>query len=134
MVLRGTKFLVVECLKKHSRRRWDMAWSSFRDMLLLSLVALTFPVVSVAQESTAPQSAETPSQQVVTMQMVSQEDGAPRLGFGNCQWLKPHESSQEELHQEPEYRSEEPVYYAARYGDSMDPVHSFVLDESKGTG
>ena len=46
----------------------------------------------------------------------------------------PHDASQEEQLEQPEYESDKPIYYAAEYGNSSDRIHSFVLDESEGPG
>jgi hypothetical protein len=68
------------------------------------------------------------------MELAGQDDLAPKLGYGNCQWLYPLEAAPKKLLQEPKYQSRNPVYYAARYGDAKDNVFTFVLDESGGPG
>jgi hypothetical protein len=68
------------------------------------------------------------------MELQGQEDTEPKLGYGNCQWLYPHDEPQEKSLDEPDYASDKPVYYAARYGDAEENVYTFVIDESGGPG
>jgi hypothetical protein len=75
-----------------------------------------------------------PDRQVVQMELTGQNDTEPKLGYGNCQWLNPLEASPEALTDEPDYQSENPVYYAAELGDPEDNTFVFVIDESGGTG
>jgi len=82
----------------------------------------------------APPPADPGGRQVVEMELQGQEDTEPKLGYGNCQWLYPLDEPNETLLAQPEYKSEKLYYYAARYGDADDNIHSMVLDESKGTG
>lgn len=89
---------------------------------------------AVTQEaSPAPLEAE-PQRQVVQMELKGQDDTEPKLGYGTCQWLNPLEAPAEEDLQEPEYKSENPIYYAATFGDAEDDVFAFAIDESGGTG
>ena len=76
-----------------------------------------------------------PGCKVFSLELKETERGSLDLGYGNCQWLYPHDEAQEQLESEPEYGSDNPVYYAANYGDSqIDRMYSFVLDESGGPG
>jgi hypothetical protein len=75
-----------------------------------------------------------PQRQGVPMELKGQDDTEPKLGYGTCQWLNPLEAAPEEKLQEPEYRSENPIYYAATFGDAKDNVFAFAIDESGGTG
>jgi len=75
-----------------------------------------------------------PQRQVVQMELKGQDDTEPKLGYGTCQWLNPLEAAPEEELQEPQYQSENPIYYAARFGDVDDNVFAFAIDESGGTG
>jgi hypothetical protein len=75
-----------------------------------------------------------PQRQVVQMELKGQDDTEPKLGYGTCQWLHPLEAAPERDLQEPGYQSENPIYYAATFGDADDNVFAFALDESGGTG
>ena len=93
-------------------------------------VAITEPVVSEFQQLKG-----TEGSSVFSLQRNLSEEGSLDLGFGTCQWLQPLDKAPEQLTSEPEYGSKAPIYYAAGYGDSVsDRVHTFVLDESGGTG
>lgn len=93
------------------------------------------PGVFAAGPAEAPDPVESdPRRQVVQMELVGQDDPGLELGYGNCQWLTPLEAAPEKLLQEPKYLSENPVYYAAEFGDSEDNVFAFVIDESGGPG
>jgi len=72
--------------------------------------------------------------QTVEMSVAGSLGKGPKLGYGNCQWLYPHRSPQEKLLGQPDYGSDHPIYFAARYGDSVDNVFTLVLDESRGPG
>jgi len=75
-----------------------------------------------------------PQRQVVQMELAGQDDTQPQLGYGTCQWLNPLDAAPEETLREPEYQSENPIYYAATFGDAEDNVFAFAIDESGGTG
>ncbi len=78
---------------------------------------------------------ESEGSSVFSLERNLSKEGSLDLGFGTCQWLHPLDKCEEELAAEPEYGSENVVYYAAGYGDStVDRMHTFVLDESGGTG
>ena len=72
--------------------------------------------------------------QSVEMEFFDSGSVSSMIGFGNCQWLYPLDEPNEPLVSEPEYASDKRVYYAARYGDAADNVHTLVIDESAGTG
>ena len=78
--------------------------------------------------------ADLKTRQVVQMELMGQEDTKANLGYGNCQWLEPLDAPKEKLIQEPVYKSNKPIYYAAHYGDAKDNIYTFVLDESGGPG
>jgi hypothetical protein len=102
--------------------------------LLVGIFPFAFPAVAVAEDATPARTTETPPRQVVNMRLVSEEDAAPKLGYGNCQWLEPHDAAGETLLAQPSYKSAKPIYYSAHYGDGKDSSYSFVLDESGGPG
>jgi hypothetical protein len=72
--------------------------------------------------------------QTVTMEQYEGPDITDITGFGNCQWLYPLDEPNETLLEQPEYNSKKLYYYAAKYGDADDNIHTLVLDERKGTG
>jgi len=72
--------------------------------------------------------------QVVHLEPLHGPDATKLIGYGNCQWLYPHDEPNETLVSEPVYGSDKRVYYAARYGDAKDNTYTFVIDESAGTG
>jgi hypothetical protein len=76
--------------------------------------------------------ADTSNTQVVEMRVV--ESSTTDLGYGACQWLHPLTAPKEKLSAQPNYRSANPVYYAAVLGDSKDNLFTLVIDESGGTG
>ena len=98
-----------------------------RRLLVLLMAVVGFHGIAVGGDSVPPR-------QIVKMRLAGHEGEIRKLGNGNCQWLEPCDRPQERLLQEPSYRSNRPIYYAARYGDGKDPVFSFVLDESRGPG
>jgi hypothetical protein len=100
---------------------------------LLQIAALTFLALAVAGNA-APPSGVPPPGQSVAMRLAGQEGAVRKLGHGNCQWLEPCDGPQERMLEEPKYKSNKPVYYAARYGDAKDSLYSVVLDESNGPG
>lgn len=69
------------------------------------------------------------SPQTVEMELAGQ-DGKERHGYGNCQWLFPHDTCQETDLQLPELASENPVFYAAKFGEADDSVFTFVIDKT----
>lgn len=76
-----------------------------------------------------------PAKQVVEMKIAGASgDGRETLGFPSFQWLLPSDRPPENLRAEPRYESARPIYFAARYGDGKDNVHTLVIDESRGTG
>jgi hypothetical protein len=75
-----------------------------------------------------------PQRQVIQMELTGRDDTEPKLGYGTCQWLNPLEAAPEKKLQEPEYQSDNPIYYAATFGDAEDNVFAFAIDESGGTG
>ena len=96
-------------------------------------ILLVWPLVAFAPPS--PGSAQAGTQrQVVALEIYEGPEVSSRIGYGNCQWLHPLDEPNETLAAQPDYRSDKPYYYAARYGDAQDNVHSIVLDESGGTG
>lgn len=72
--------------------------------------------------------------QTIEMTLVNEQNSRSPLGYGNCQWLYPYDEAREKLLEEPRYKSQHPVYYAAEYGDSNDRLYTLVIDESAGTG
>ncbi|TWU12921.1 hypothetical protein CA54_17470 [Symmachiella macrocystis] len=80
--------------------------------------------------SATPTRADSP--QTIEMELAGQ-DGNEQHGYGNCQWLHPHDKCQEPELQLPELVSENPVFYAAKFGEADDRVFTFVIDESDGT-
>jgi hypothetical protein len=72
--------------------------------------------------------------QFVPMTMFDSPEGSLDLEYGNCQWLYPHDEPTETLLAQPQYESAKPVYFAAKYGDAADNIHTMVVDESGGTG
>jgi hypothetical protein len=76
----------------------------------------------------------TPSHQVVQMRLADEGNASATLGYGNCQWLAPLKAPPEKLLEEPEYKSDKPIYYAAHFGNGKNTVFTLVLDESKGPG
>jgi len=58
------------------------------------------------------------------------DDGQREHGYGNSQWLNSHEASPEPEIEWPEFRSAAPVFFAAKYGDAEDNVHSMAIDDS----
>ena len=75
-----------------------------------------------------------PQAQTIAMELYEGPDITNMTGYGNCQWLYPLDEPNETLLAQPEYKSEKLYYYAAKYGDADDNIHTIVLDESKGTG
>lgn len=98
-----------------------------RRVLLLPAMAVILHILAVAGQTASP------PRQVVTMRL-EQEGAAGKLGHASCQWLEPCDAPQERLLQEPKYRSNKPIYYAARLGNAGDSLYTLVLDESKGPG
>ena len=82
----------------------------------------------------SPPAVTTGPPQVVQMELKGQDDTNPKLHYGNCQWLYPHDEPQEKLLEQPACKSSQPVYYAAQYGDAEDNVYTFLIDESGGPG
>jgi len=76
----------------------------------------------------------TSQKQTVTMELYEASDIPDMIGYGNCQWLYPLDEPKETLLQQPDYNSNKMYYYAAKYGDADDNIHTIVLDESQGTG
>lgn len=72
--------------------------------------------------------------QVVHLEPFHGPDVSDVTHYGNCQWLYPQDEPNEALQSEPEYGSEKPIYYAARYGDAEDNIFTISLDETGGTG
>jgi hypothetical protein len=72
--------------------------------------------------------------QTVTMELYEGPDITDMTGYGNCQWLHPLDEPNETLLEQPDYDSKKLYYYAAKYGDTEDNIHTIVLDESEGTG
>ncbi len=98
-------------------------------ILLSACVALA--VVSGVRAQPA-ESADPP--QTIHLEPYHGSDVTHLIGFGNCQWLRPLDEPNETLVSEPAYKSSKRVYYAAHYGDAKDNTHTFVIDESGGTG
>ena len=73
-----------------------------------------------------------PETQVVEMTL--SESNSSDLGFIPRQKLAPLPAPKESLVSEPKYKSRNPVYYAAVYGDSPDNIFMLVIDESGGSG
>jgi len=69
------------------------------------------------------------SPQTIEMQLAGQ-DGKEQHGYGNNQWLFPHDTCQEPELKLPELASENPVFYAAKYGSADDEVFTFVIDKT----
>jgi hypothetical protein len=105
-----------------------------RRILPLWITALISQAAAFAGDPTPAKIAQAPPRQFVKMRLAGQEGAARKLGCENCQWLEPRDVPQKKLLQEPKYKSNKPIYYAARYGDGKDSVYSLVLDESNGPG
>lgn len=75
-----------------------------------------------------------PQKQTVTMELHEAPNIPDMTGYGSCQWLYPLDEPNETLLEQPDYNSEKLYYYAAKYGDADDNIHTIVIDESKGTG
>lgn len=73
------------------------------------------------------------SRQIIEMELYESPEVSKLTGFGNCQWLHPLNEPNEALLAQPDYKSDKLYYYAARYGDAADNIHTLVLDESRGT-
>ena len=80
------------------------------------------------------QAGSTEQKQFITMELYEASDITDMTGFGNCQWLYPLEEPNEILLEQPKYKSDKLYYYAAKYGDQDDNIHTIVMDESGGTG
>ncbi len=80
------------------------------------------------------QAGSTEQQQTVTMELYEASDISDMTGYGNCQWLRPLDEPNETLLEQPDYNSDKLYFYAAKYGDADDNIHTIVLDESQGTG
>ncbi len=78
--------------------------------------------------------ADSTEKQTVTMELYEASDITDMTGFGNCQWLYPLDEPNETLLEQPEYKSDKLYYYAAKYGDAEDNIHTIVIDEIRGTG
>ena len=76
----------------------------------------------------------TEQKQTVTMELYEASDISDMTGYGNCQWLYPLDEPNETLLEQPDYNSNKLYYYAAKYGDADDNIHTIVLDEILGTG
>jgi hypothetical protein len=76
----------------------------------------------------------TEQKQTVTMELYEASDISDMTGYGNCQWLYPLDEPNETLLEQPDYNSNKLYYYAAKYGDADDNIHTIVLDENLGTG
>lgn len=96
-------------------------------LLLVLAAGLATGLVAAAADGQDPR-------QAVQMELAGHDDTETKLGYGNCQWLYPHDRAQEKLIEEPAYNTDKPIYYAAGYGDAKDKVYTFVLDESQGPG
>lgn len=72
--------------------------------------------------------------QTVQMEFFDDPDISSMIHYGNCQWFYPFDQPKETLLKQPDYKSQKLTYYAARYGDAEDNIHTIVLDESQGTG
>lgn len=73
------------------------------------------------------------AQQTIAMELHETPEVSKMTGFGNCQWLFPLDEPNETLLAQPDYKSDRLYYYAAKYGDADDKIHTLVLDESQGT-
>lgn len=111
-----------------------MEATGLRRVWLLSLAALSVNAAAVAGDSAPARSSQAAPRQIVKMRLAGEQCGTRNLGNGNCQWLEPHDRLQKRLLEEPKYKSNKPIYYAARYGDGNDSMYTLVLDESKGPG
>jgi len=80
------------------------------------------------------QAANSARTQTIAMEFCGGPDISGMTGYGNCQWLDPLDEPNETLTTQPDYKSDRPYYYAARYGDAEDNLYTFVLDESGGPG
>lgn len=80
------------------------------------------------------QADSTEQKQTVTMELYEASDILDMIGYGNCQWLYPLDEPNETLLDQPDYNSNKLYYYAAKYGDADDNIHTISLDESQGTG
>ena len=72
--------------------------------------------------------------QTIQMEVYEDPDVTDLTGYGNCQWLYPLEAPKEKLEGLGEFKSDNPYYYAAVYGDGQDNIFSLVIDESGGSG
>ena len=73
------------------------------------------------------------ARQTIAMELHETPEVSKMTGFGNCQWLFPLDEPNETLLAQPDYKSDRLYYYAAKYGDADDKIHTLVLDESQGT-
>ena len=73
-------------------------------------------------------------EQTVEMELFDNSNMPHITGYGNCQWLWPLDEPNETLLEQPDYKSDKLIYYAAKYGDADDRIYTIVLDESQGTG
>ena len=97
--------------------------------ILILIFSVIFPT-----ELLFGQDDSTEHKQTVTMELYEASDISEMTGYGNCQWLRPLDEPNEILLEQPDYNSKKLYYYAAKYGDADDNIHTIVLDESKGTG
>jgi hypothetical protein len=105
-----------------------------RRVLMFEIAALTAQALAVAGDAAPPPVVPAPPHQIVTMRRTALDDAAHKLGQATCQWLEPCDAPQKRLRQEPKYRSNRPIYYAARFGDAQDSLYALVLDEGRGPG
>jgi hypothetical protein len=92
------------------------------------IIVILCPTILFGQTDPVPQ------KQTIEMELLEDSDISEITGYGNCQWLWPLDEPNDTLLQQPEYKSKKPYFYAAKYGDAKDNIHTIVLDESKGTG
>jgi hypothetical protein len=101
-----------------------------RGVLLLLFLLAAWSVAAAGEPAPT-----VPPKQIVALQVAGEDERAMRPASSSIgQTLEPRDTPAEELLEAPKYRSQRPLFYAARFGDGKDCVYCVVLDESKGTG
>jgi len=72
--------------------------------------------------------------QTITTTLEFGDTGEAKHGYGNCQWLYPHDKIQERMTSLPKLESDHPYYFVAKFGDSKDNRFTFIFDQSEGSG
>ncbi|WP_339907732.1 hypothetical protein [Symmachiella dynata] len=100
-----------------------------RQNLHLRIAFLLMPCIPAWSLASVASPTLADSPQTVEMELAGQ-DGNERHGYGNCQWLFPHDTCQETDLKLPELASEDPVFYVAKFGEADDSVFTFVIDKT----